>query len=184
MAWTCRWPRSPACGASSRTPHGLLGLLAELHSAGAAVDFSLLCPDGRLVDAPLPAWTNRAAAAHRAQKPAVQDANTVAAHPLLGLARAADGGTGAARLAGRRRYRGAAVVGRPPDHQRGRVSRGRLLRDGVGRRRKPYSASASEVRDIRFEEMLLLDDETPVGAVATVEAPGGATFVVETDQRR
>ncbi|MGA7052547.1 MAG: SDR family NAD(P)-dependent oxidoreductase, partial [Mycobacterium sp.] len=42
---------------------------------------------------------------------------------------------------------------------------------------------ASEVRDIRFEEMLLLDDETTVGAVASVAAPGVAPFVVETDQQ-
>jgi polyketide synthase 5 len=40
-------------------PHGLRGLVAELHNAGAAVDFSVLCPGGRLVDAPLPVWTNR-----------------------------------------------------------------------------------------------------------------------------
>ncbi len=40
-------------------PHGLRGLLADLHSAGAEVDFSVLYPGGRLVDAPLPAWTHR-----------------------------------------------------------------------------------------------------------------------------
>ncbi|HZE17967.1 MAG TPA: polyketide synthase dehydratase domain-containing protein, partial [Mycobacterium sp.] len=41
---------------------------------------------------------------------------------------------------------------------------------------------ASEVRDISFEQMLLLDDETPVGAVASVEAPGIAQFVMATNQ--
>ena len=40
-------------------PHGLRDLLADLHCAGAAVDFSVLYPDGRLVDAPLPTWTHR-----------------------------------------------------------------------------------------------------------------------------
>ena len=35
-------------------PHGLRGFLADLYSAGAAVDFSVLYPGGRLVDAPLP----------------------------------------------------------------------------------------------------------------------------------
>ena len=40
---------------------------------------------------------------------------------------------------------------------------------------------ASEVRDIRFEQMLLLDEETPVTAVASVEAPGVVTFAVETN---
>ncbi len=34
-------------------------LAGDLHSAGAAVDFSVLYPDGRLVDAPLPTWTHR-----------------------------------------------------------------------------------------------------------------------------
>ena len=41
---------------------------------------------------------------------------------------------------------------------------------------------ASEVRDIRFEQMLLLDDETPVGAVASVVSPGVLDFAVETYQ--
>ena len=40
-------------------PHGLRDFLADLHSAGAAVDFSVLYPHGRLVDAPLPTWTHR-----------------------------------------------------------------------------------------------------------------------------
>ncbi|MGH7293158.1 MAG: acyltransferase domain-containing protein, partial [Myxococcota bacterium] len=35
-------------------PNGLRSLVADLHDAGAAVDFSVLYPDGRLVDAPLP----------------------------------------------------------------------------------------------------------------------------------
>ncbi|MFV4437339.1 hypothetical protein ACNJRZ_21230, partial [Mycobacterium tuberculosis] len=39
---------------------------------------------------------------------------------------------------------------------------------------------ASEVRDIRFEQMLLLDDETPIGVTATVEAPGVVPLTVET----
>ena len=40
---------------------------------------------------------------------------------------------------------------------------------------------ASEVRDIRFEQMLLLDEQTLVTAVASVEAPGVVTFEVETN---
>jgi mycocerosic acid synthase len=40
---------------------------------------------------------------------------------------------------------------------------------------------ASEVRDIRFERMLLLDEQTPVTAVASVEAPGVVTFEVQTN---
>lgn len=41
----------------------------------------------------------------------------------------------------------------------------------------------SQVCDIRFEEMLLLDDQTPIGAVASVEEPGVAGFVVQTEQQ-
>ena len=40
-------------------PHGLRDFLADLHCAGAAVDFSVLYPSGQLVDAPLPTWTHR-----------------------------------------------------------------------------------------------------------------------------
>ena len=50
-----------------------------------------------------------------------------------GRACALAGGTGAPRLAGRGRHRGAALAGRPPDTQCGCASGGRLLRDGVGR---------------------------------------------------
>ena len=39
---------------------------------------------------------------------------------------------------------------------------------------------ASEVRDIGFEQMLLLDEQTPVAAAASVEAPGVVEFAVET----
>src|SRR5208337_4239119 len=40
-------------------PLGLRGLLTDVYAAGAGVDFSLPYPQGRLVDAPLPAWTHR-----------------------------------------------------------------------------------------------------------------------------
>ncbi|HYB81986.1 MAG TPA: acyltransferase domain-containing protein, partial [Mycobacterium sp.] len=40
---------------------------------------------------------------------------------------------------------------------------------------------ASELRDIRFEQMLLLDEQTPVTAVASVESPGVVAFEVQTN---
>ncbi|HYB81248.1 MAG TPA: type I polyketide synthase, partial [Mycobacterium sp.] len=40
-------------------PHGLRGFLADLFSAGAAIDFSVIYPGGQLVDAPLPTWSHR-----------------------------------------------------------------------------------------------------------------------------
>ena len=97
-------------------PHGLRGLVADLHSAGAAVDFSVLYPDGQLVDAPLPAWANRPlllAAEHRDRQAADRQFGCGAS--AVGLARAADGGTGAPCLAGRGRHRRAALVVRPPN---------------------------------------------------------------------
>jgi acyl transferase domain-containing protein len=42
---------------------------------------------------------------------------------------------------------------------------------------------ASAVRDIRFEQALLLDEQTTVGAVASVEAPGVVNFTLETNQQ-
>ncbi|MET0702063.1 MAG: SDR family NAD(P)-dependent oxidoreductase, partial [Mycobacterium sp.] len=41
---------------------------------------------------------------------------------------------------------------------------------------------AAEVGDIRFEQLMLLDESTQVTAVATVESPGAAEFTVQTDQ--
>jgi polyketide synthase 5 len=41
---------------------------------------------------------------------------------------------------------------------------------------------ASEVRDVRFEQMLLLDEKTPIDAVAVVASPGVINFLVETDR--
>ena len=41
---------------------------------------------------------------------------------------------------------------------------------------------AAEVRDVRFEQMLLLEDETEVSWVATAETPGALAFVVETNR--
>ena len=67
-------------------PHGLHGLVADLHSAGAALDFSVLYPTGRLVDAPLPTWTHRGLLLSRdgQESSPTQGACTVSVHPLLG----------------------------------------------------------------------------------------------------
>jgi acyl transferase domain-containing protein len=40
---------------------------------------------------------------------------------------------------------------------------------------------AVEVRDVRFERMLLLDSETPLSAAAVLREPGTMDFLVETD---
>ena len=85
-------------------PHGLRGFLADLHSAGAAVDFSVLYPGGRLVDAPLPTWTHRQLILTRDS----QDHQAHGASPSRCIrcwgARAPARGAGAPRLAGRGRH--------------------------------------------------------------------------------
>ena len=66
-------------------PHGLRGFVADLHSAGAAVDFSVLYPNGRLVDAPLPTWTHRRLWLSReGQESPTHGGCSVSVHPLLG----------------------------------------------------------------------------------------------------
>ncbi len=164
-------------------PHGLRGSVAELHSAGAAVDFSLLCPGGQLVDAPLPVWANRRLLlAPDNTTRQMHAANTVAVHPLLGShvrlmeepeRHAWHGEVGTAALPWLR------------DHQIHNVAAlpGAAYCEMALAAAHRVLGEQSEVRDIRFEEMLLLDDQTSVGAVASIEAPGVATFVVETDQQ-
>ncbi|MGB9225308.1 acyltransferase domain-containing protein, partial [Mycobacterium sp.] len=163
-------------------PHGVRDLVAELHSAGAAVDFSLLYPGGHLVDAPLPAWTNRRLllAADGARRPAGASApNTVAVHPFLGphvrLMEEPERHAWTAEL-------GTAALPWLGDHRIHRVA----ALPGAAYCEMALAAACtvfgerSEVRDIRFEQMLLLDDETPVGVVASLRAPGAATFDAET----
>ncbi len=66
-------------------PDGLRGLVVDLHSAGAAVDFSVLYPTGQLVDAPLPTWTHRSLLFSRdGQESPTHGGCTVSVHPLLG----------------------------------------------------------------------------------------------------
>ena len=115
-------------------PHGLRGFLADLHSAGAAVDFSVLYPSGRLVDAPLPTWTHRRLLLSRdgQESPDTRRLHHCGAS-AAGPACAPAGGTGAPRVAGRGRHRRPALAGGPPDPQCGCASGGGLLRDGVGR---------------------------------------------------
>ena len=173
----------PAMRREQPLPHGLRELLAELHGAGAAVDFSALYPTGRLVDAPLPAWTKRrlmlepdSTGRHS------HTANTVAVHPLLRShvqlmeeperhAWQAEVGTAALPWLG--------------DHQIHNVAAlpGAAYCEMALAAARTVLGEASEVRDIRFEDLLLLDDDTTVGAVASVTAPGLAPFVVETAQQ-
>ena len=163
-------------------PNGLRDFLADLYSAGAEVDFASLYPDGRLLDAPLPTWTHRhlllSRDGERAQAPGVC---TVSVHPLLGShvclqeeperhVWQADVGTDALPWLG--------------DHQISNVA----VLPGAAYAEMALAAAhtilgeEAEVRDIRFEQALMLDEQTTLGATATVTSPGAVDFLVDTAQ--
>jgi acyl transferase domain-containing protein/acyl carrier protein len=163
-------------------PYGLRGLLADLHSAGAAVDFAALFPSGRLVDAPLPTWTHRRLLVGSNDRSSqARGSRTLSVHSLLGAH---------VRLPEepeRHAWQGEVGTAALPwlaDHQVNGVA----VFPGAAFCEMALAAAAavlgpdSEVRDVRFEQMLLLDDETSVSAVASVEDAGLVDFVVETDR--
>ncbi|WP_102143817.1 sulfolipid-1 biosynthesis phthioceranic/hydroxyphthioceranic acid synthase [Mycobacterium hubeiense] len=163
-------------------PYGLRGFVTDLHCAGAAVDFSVMYPHGRLVDAPLPTWTHRRLLLSRdSHDIPAHGASTVPVHPLLGHhvrlpeeperhVWQADIGTEAQPWLGDHQVHEVAALPGAAYCEMALAGARAVLGDGA------------EVRDIRFEQMLLLDDETPVSAVATVSAPDSVDFVVETAQ--
>jgi acyl transferase domain-containing protein/acyl carrier protein len=162
------------------SPHGLLGFVSDLHSAGAAVDFSVLYPGGRLVDAPLPTWTHRQLLLARAGADAQAQGHLVAVHPLLGAhvrlleeperhAWQADVGTAALPWLSDHQVHDVAALPGAAYCEMALAAADRLFPTG------------SEVRDIRFEELLLLDAHTEVAAVASIDAPGVTAFAVQTD---
>jgi polyketide synthase 5 len=158
-------------------PHGMRGLLADLYAAGSAVDFATLYPIGRLVDAPLPSWTHRRLILTPQHAP-TQGGSTVAAHPLLGPH---------VRLQEEpERHVWQAEVGTKAspwlaDHQIHSVPAfpGAAYCEMALTAAHEVFGEASEVHEIRFEKMLLLDAETSVGAVASVENHAAAEFSVE-----
>lgn len=161
-------------------PTGVRGLLADLYAAGSAVDFSVLYPTGRLLDVPLPSWTHRRLILIPRDSSA-HGAPTVSAHPLLGAH---------VRLQEEpERHVWQAEVGTNTtpwlaDHQIHRVPAlpGAAYCEMALAAARSVFGDAAEVRDIRFEQMLLLDHETAVGATATLETPGVANFSVDTNE--
>ncbi len=161
-------------------PMGLRPLIADLHSAGAAVDFSVLNPAGELIDAPLPTWTHRPLLLVReSQDGQSQGGHVVTVHPLLGAhvllpedpprhVWQADVGLLAQPWLGDHQVHNvAALPGAAYCEMAIAVARAVLGED-------------SEIRDITFDQMLLLDDQTTVSTVATEAAPGVVELLVET----
>ncbi|MGE0783503.1 sulfolipid-1 biosynthesis phthioceranic/hydroxyphthioceranic acid synthase [Mycolicibacterium sp.] len=161
-------------------PQGLRALVADLHSAGAAVDFSALYPDGELVDAPLPSWTHRRLMFTRgAQDSPTHGGCTVSVHPLLGShvrlqeeperhVWASEIGTAAQPWLGDHRIRDVAVLPAAAYCEMALAAAHTTL------------GETAEVHDIRFEQALLLDEQTTAGAAAELSAPATFAFTVET----
>ncbi|MGY4712888.1 sulfolipid-1 biosynthesis phthioceranic/hydroxyphthioceranic acid synthase [Mycolicibacterium sp. CBM1] len=163
-------------------PRGLRGLVADLHSAGAAIDFSVLYPDGRLVDAPLPTWTHRRLwLDHQGRDSMAQSGYTVEVHPLLGPhvrlheeperhVWQGEVGTEAQPWLGEHTILDVAVLPGAAYCEMALAAARSML------------GAAAEVRDIRFEQALLLDTQTAIGVTAEFVSPGVAEFVVQADQ--
>ncbi len=163
-------------------PHGLRGLVLDVHEAGAAVDFSVLYPSGRLVDAPLPTWTHRRLLLSRqGEDSRTHGGRTVSVHPLLGAhvrlpeepehhVWQGEVGTAAHPWLDGHRIRNVAVLPAAAYCEMALAAARAVL------------GASSEVRDIRFEHALLLDEQTMVGASAESSSPGVLEFAVQTTQ--
>ena len=184
---TAAKPRRPLAALAAmrreqELPHGLRGFLADLYSAGAAVDFSVIYPGGRW-------WmhryrhgvTARCCLTPNGQDSRARGACTVPVHPLMGAhvrlheeperhVWQGEVGTAAQPWLGDHRIHNVAVLP------------GAAYCEMACAAARTVLGEKSEVRDIRFEETLLLDDKTPVSAVASVTSPGVVDFVVETNQ--
>lgn len=162
-------------------PHGLRTLVADLFSAGAEIDFSALLPAGRLVDAPLPTWTHRTLILEPQAADSSRGAHMVGAHPLLG--------SHVRLLEEPERHVWQSEVGTVAlpwlvDHQVNNVPAmpGAAFCEMALAAARTAIGDAAEVRDVRFERMLLLENETAVSAEASARTEGGFEFLVETDQ--
>ncbi|MBN3454289.1 type I polyketide synthase [Mycobacterium sp. DSM 3803] len=161
------------------TPSGLLGFVGDVHNSGAAVDFSELYPDGRLVEAPLPAWTHRTLLLTRdGHDQPGRGANTVAVHPLLGAhvrlpedeerhVWQADVGTAAQPWLDDHRVHDVAAMPGAAYCEMALTVAANVLGDGA------------EVHDLTFHDLLLLDEHTQVSTVAAVTSEGVAELGIE-----
>jgi polyketide synthase 5 len=161
-------------------PNGMCGLLADLYSAGASFDSAVFNPDGRLVDAPLPTWTNRPLFLDQGGEHApAQGARTIAVHPLMGAhvllqeeqerhVWHGEVGTVAQPWLNEHLIHGEAALPAATYCEMALNAARTVL------------GEAHEVCDLKIERTLTLDEQTPVGAVASLQEPGVLTFAVET----
>lgn len=163
-------------------PHGLHDLVAQVHCAGAAVDFAVPYPDGLLVDAPLPTWTHRRLWLNgAAQQTSTPGGRTVWAHPLLGPhvrlqqqpelhVWQAEVGTAEQPWLADHRIHDVAVLPAAAYCEMAVAAARVVLGD------------AAEVRDLRFLQALPLDEQVAVGASTSLLSPGVVDFVVESNR--
>ncbi|HQC76312.1 MAG TPA: sulfolipid-1 biosynthesis phthioceranic/hydroxyphthioceranic acid synthase [Mycobacterium sp.] len=161
-------------------PHGLRTLVADLYAAGAAIDFTTMLPAGNLVDAPLPTWTHRKLILERQTADAGKGAHLVSAHPLLGSH------VKLLEEPVRHVWQGEVGITALPwldDHQVNNVAAmpGAAFCEMALAAARTALGEDVEVRDIKFERMLLLENETAVSTQAAVQIPGTLTFQVETE---
>ncbi|NKZ09821.1 type I polyketide synthase [Mycolicibacterium septicum DSM 44393] len=160
-------------------PGGLLPVVADLHSAGAQIDFGALYPHGRLVDAPLPTWNRQQLMLVRDPNELAPGGAVLAVHPLLGahvrLAEEperhvwqADVGTGTQPWLGDHQVHNVAALPGAAYCEMALAAGRAVLGDDV------------EVRDVSFDQMLLLEETTSVSTAATVAGPDSVEFTVET----
>ncbi len=161
-------------------PHGLRTLVGDLFAAGARVDFAALLPEGELVDAALPAWSHRTLILERQTGDQARGAHLVAAHPLLGshvrLLEEPERHVWAGQV-------GVAALPWLVDHQINNVPAmpGAAFCEMALSAARTALGDAVEVSDVRFERMMLLEDETAISAQAAAVRPGTLEFLVETD---
>lgn len=164
--------------------NGLRGFVADLYSAGTAVDFAAQYPSGNLVDAPLPSWHHRELIFRREDADAAPTGAAVrAVHPLLGAY------VHLLEEPERHVWQGEVGIAAHPWLDDHRVHNLAVLPSAAYCEMALAAARASlgesaEIRDLRFEQMLPLDDWTPVSAGAVVVAPGVLDFGVHTHQGR
>ena len=167
-------------------PHGLRQFLADLHSAGAAVDFAALYPGGNLVDAPLPTWTHsHFLLASEAGDHQLRGASTASVHPLLGEhvrlpeepeRHVWQNDIGTVKLPWLADHKVNSVSAYPGAAycEMALAAAGLVIGDDI-------PGFGSEVRDVKFEQLMLLDEHTEVTTAAAVGSSGAAEFTVQTD---
>jgi polyketide synthase 5 len=162
-------------------PNGLRGFVADLHCAGAAIDYAALCPDARLIEAPLPTWTHRRLmVGSGSTTPGTQNAGVISVHPLLGqhvrLGDELESHVWQAQI----------ETASQPWMTDYTISGATMLPpaaycDMALTVARSVLGTAAEVCDIRFERALCLDEPTTVNISATVEAPGRSDFAIHTN---